>query len=323
MRPAQSVAREPVYVADVGPVASLEKKSLAKPLLKFLGICLVPLALGVSVGKISSSARLYNSTIEDAGRILSDVKNISNSLVTTQQALEKARSRAEGAGMRYLRNDEALLKELDDLPEIQPNMKLVYNSNLYRLPWETVGEVLEFYSGVARLQVLMKKHVEQTKMAQKALADGQNRWIAGMQVPLAALLEMPKGEDPLPTVRLVQLGPPVCPGQSSPNPKGCDAGVTPTEHEYRVSFEGPWGRKTVASVQGEAITGNTIVPLSPDTKVFQGLVRGGEASVSEAAFDARMVELEEHLTRLLELRTRVVERLNATSRESKRFSFFL
>jgi hypothetical protein len=134
---------------------------------------------------------------------------------------------------------------------------------------------------------------------------------------------MPKGEDPLPSVRLVQLGPPICPGQGAPNPKGCDPGVTPVEHEYRTSFDGAWGRKTVGSVQGEAVVGNTIVPLSPDTKVYQGLVRGGEASVAEAAHDARILEIEESLDRLLEFRTRIVDRLNTKARETKRFSFFL
>jgi hypothetical protein len=326
MPAARSYAREPVY--DSTPVANLEKKSMGAGLAKLAGIALIPLALGVAIGSIGSSAKVYNATIADAGKILTDVQAVSGALVATQQTFERARARAEAAGRPkgYLRNDTELIAELKKLPVVEPNLKIVYSSYLYELPSEVVGEVLAFYHGVGNLQALLKRHIEITSSdaSRKALEAGQSNWdMLARNSPLAALLEMPKGNDTVPTVRLVQLGRPVCPGSSAPSDKPCGDGVTPTESEFRASYESGWSRRNVATVQGEAITGNSILPVNIDTKVFTQLVRGGEATVSEVAYDARLAHIDEELGKLMELRTRVVDKLSVKSRESKRFSFFL
>ena len=123
--------------------------------------------------------------------------------------------------------------------------------------------------------------------------------------------EMPKGDDPnaMPYIRLVQLGPPLCPGESKPRPEGCEGGAPPSRRLYRLDMAGNWGSKSLATAQGDAVSGSTLIPLSPDTKVFQQFVRGGESSVAEAAYSERVAAIEQKVLRLLELRARIDERL--------------
>jgi hypothetical protein len=319
-----AVARQPEFVVinDGTAVENIGTKNVIAKLAKFGAIALIPLGLGVAVGQISMSAKHYNRTITDAGRIHADVTAIGSGLTSVQQALERGREHTGGTG--YALNDNGLTEELAQLKLVEPNLEVVYGSSLFDFPHELVKDVITFYQDMLALNAEIKDHVEKARSSSKAIQEGQARWgttLAGIG-GFAGLIELPSGEDSskakgLPRLRLVQVGKPVCGGGQCPD------GTPPDELQFRVSELGNWGTKKVATISGETVKGNSLIPINPDTKVFEHLVKGGQSSLAEEAYQKRLATLEERVTRLLELRDSVLQRLNARKNESQKFSFFL
>jgi hypothetical protein len=327
------VAAQPqiVIVNDGKPVESVEAKSNLLKYGKIAGIALLPLVLGIIIGKISASANVYNRTIVDSGRIVEDLRLISRSLVEFQQTLQVARERGPG-GNAFLVNDTKLTEELDALELVQPNLQVVYHSFLYELPPEIVGDVLSFYNETTLLFEALKDHVDKSKADQKIIQDGQVKLKkvqeTHQQYRYAGLIDLPKASDDddspqIATFRFVQLGAPICPGETRMSEEGCPPGAMPRGHGFRVSELGSWGTKGVTEVNGEFVKADSLIYLNPGTPVFEQMVKGGEPSVAEVAYMRRITELEEKLNNLIERRTVIEQRLNIKAQESKRFTFFL
>ncbi|HEU5060704.1 MAG TPA: hypothetical protein VFU21_29440, partial [Kofleriaceae bacterium] len=86
---------EIIVVQDDASVERVQRKARARMYI-FGAVMIIPLIVGIAVGRIASGAKAYNRVIEDAGKIRDDVKKQREGLIRIQQVLVGAKERARG-----------------------------------------------------------------------------------------------------------------------------------------------------------------------------------------------------------------------------------
>jgi len=328
-RGAHAAAPAIVVVNDGTPVESVAHKDMAVTIAKIGGLMLIPLVLGVVIGKLSASANAHNATIDASVGLRDDVKKVGDSLVKYQTAMQLARE--QGPGGNSFSMDEKHIADLNDsLAAIKPhypNTELAATAHLDEVTEDLARDLLMVQSETLTLYKDIKDHVELSRNAAKSLKKGAVKVGTFNPYKYAGVIDLPTKEEaeagkPI-SFRFVELGMPICPGESAPNPNGCPAGTTPTGFGYRLDELGNWGTKKLTEATGEMIAANRIILFDPGTKVFDQLVKGGEASLAETSYMARLESIEKRLTDLIDLRKNVEQRLNNISNKGKKFSWFM
>lgn len=319
---AQAAQPQIVVVNDGTPVEQVQGKARAKiAVLAAVGV--VALVFGIAVGKISSGAKNYNRTIDDAAKIRDDVKKVRDGLIGIQQTLANAKLRTNG---KYVPGDSKLLAELEALPALQPNIDVVFDSFMYDLQPELVAAILSFYVQTIELNELIKNHIQLSKDGAKALTDAQKKMQGFNPLGYAALLEMPvegaQGLEQFARLKLVQISAPVCDGETSPSETGC-AGKKISGFRYRPDELGPWGVKKVASAEDGAVAADGIVVLDPSSAVLKQIIKGGEPTIAEVGYLDRMKKIDQRVTELIDSQKAIESRLNAKANEGHKFTFFM
>ena len=318
--------QEIVVVQDDASVERVQRKARARMYI-LGGVMIIPLIVGIAIGQVAHRAKTYNRVIEDAGKIREDIKKQREGLIRIQQVLVGAKERGRG---KLPPGDPKLTAELAALPPLAPNIDVVFNSFMYDLSPELVAATLSFYVGALELNDLVKTHVKLSKDADRALQKGQEnktKFLANAgQFGFGGLVETPSEDDQKsgapPKVKIVQLGAPQCEGEKSPNEQGCGSKKI-TGFRYRPDQNGPWGVKKASTVEGGTnIAADAIVALDFN-KVLLDIVNGGDASVAEASYTARINQIEEKVNQLLEAEKGISSRLNNKANESKKFTFFM
>ena len=118
-----AVAARPdiVVINDGQPVESVSKGSAGARYGKLAGLIIVPLAMGLMIGKMSAGANQYNQVIADAAPIRDNVKTIRRSLTEFQVALEEAKE-----GEKFKPGDKKLLAALEAIPTLEGDDELVW-----------------------------------------------------------------------------------------------------------------------------------------------------------------------------------------------------
>jgi hypothetical protein len=318
-------AQQPIVYHDTGPVDRVHKRSHAVKLALIGGALLVPLVVGVVVGVLSAKAKAYNRTIEDAAAVRDDTRKVGESLISMQTVLQTGRERSRGT-QGFMVGDAKLTAELAALPPLTPNIELVFRSHLWELDYDLVAGLLSFYVEAIELNDLLKAHTVASRDAEKILREGQQNMAAFDPYSYGALIEVPTAEEaqagkPV-TMKIVQLGSPVCEGQTKPSDSGCGEAKV-TGYRYRVDELGPWQIKKVVATGGTTFDPDGLVRLDPGSKVLQQLARGGKATVAEAAYMERIDKIYERVLRLIENQGKLEKRLNSHANKGKQFTFFL
>jgi hypothetical protein len=318
-------AQQPIAYHETGPLEHVHKRSRA---LKFALIgagLLAPLALGVVVGVLAAKARAYNRTIDDAAEVRDDTKKVGEGLLNMQTVLQTGRERSRGA-QSFVVGDPKLTAELSALPPLSPNIEMVFRSRLYELDYDLIAGLLSFYVEALELNDQVKQHVTASRNDEKVFKQGEANQQAFAQGAYAGLIELPSEEEarsgsPV-RVRVVQLGSPVCEGQTKPSDAGCGTAKI-TGFRYRVDELGPWQVKKTASAGSGTFDPDGLVQLDPSSKVLQQLAKGGGATVAEAGYMARINAIYERVTKLVENQGKLEKRLNTHAKKEKQFTFFL
>ena len=316
---------EIVIVQDDASVERVQKKARAR-LYILAGVMIIPLIVGVAVGRIASGAKAYNRVIDDAGKIRDDVKKQREGLIRVQQVLVGAKERARG---KLPPGDPKLTGELAALPALNPNIDIVFSSYMYDLKPELVAATLSFYVGALELNEMIKTHVKMSKDSDRALNKGKENLTKFLQSAgqygYGGLIETPSEDEQKagapPKVKIVQIGAPVCEGEKAPNEQGC-GGKKITGFRYKPDTASVWGVKKASAVEGANVTADAIVALDFNKALLE-IVQGGEASAAEAGYTARIGKIEEKVTQLLEAEKGISSRLNNKANESKKFTFFM
>lgn len=336
---AQQAAKGPeiVVVNDGGPVEKVDQKSRAIGIAKIAAIILLPLAIGIAVGQISQSAKTVNKTIDDAGRLRDGVKSIRIAISdNVLNELLRAKERGPG-GNQFVSGDKELTEKLgrkDILPEIK--VEAVYRTYMYELDPKLVQNILEFFSGVHKLQKAVGEHAKSSRSDEGVLSKGKgeredakpkedvNRYIRDAPYRFAVIIDVPteKKKDVQFGARIVEVGPPVCEDNSFAEDGKCP--TQPLGFGYREGMttgEG-WRKSSPTGPQGEMVPAAKLVPIVP-TSVFEELIKGSEPSAAEAAYMRRVSELYTQAEDLVQLGVYIEGKLNSKAKEGKSFTFFL
>lgn len=308
-----------VIVNDGKPVESVEHKRGGLKLVLYAAAFIIPLAIGAVVGKIAAQHKAFNESIGDAGRLRDDVKVIGKGMIAVQQVLQLGRERGPG-GNSFLVNDEKLTAELEALTLVEPAFDLLTQLSMREIGDVLAKETMELYSETARLNAAIKDHISRSKSDAKAMNEAKGK--AGGMYGYGALVELPAAEQagaPV-TVKLVQLGKPVCGGDGKPSDAPCSG--PPTGFQYRLEDGGSWGTGKVATAATGAADG-AMVLLSPASKVLEGLVKGGGPTVAEVAYTKRIRDISDKVDLLVELRKNVETKLNNVANRDTLSTFFL
>jgi hypothetical protein len=322
-----AVAAQPqiVIVNDGQPVESVEHKRRTVKIAVMAAAVLVPLVLGSVLGKIAAQNKAYNAAIGDAGTLRDDVNTVYKSLQNIQSVLQLARERGGG---RFVVNDEQLIKDLEALALVEPSPALLTQIQLTQLPEAAASSTIELYSTTSRLNAMIKDHIRKSKADQRAYAKGRENTAQFLSKAgpggYGALVALPPGgAEGAAVIRMVQLGPPLC---EDGKPAERCAGP-PTGYMYRADEGGQWASGKLGGNAG--VGDKSLVVLDPDSKVLQGLVKGGEATVMEAAYLERVNSIRELLEGdsgdggVLALGKGLQAMLQSVSNRSTKTTFFL
>ena len=314
-----------VVVHDGSPVERVEHRSHAVKFGLLAAAILAPLVLGVVVGVLSSKAKAYNRTIDDAAAVRDDTRKLGEGLINIQTTLQTGRERSRGA-QSFVLGDTKLTAELAALPALAPNIELVFSSHLYELDYDLVAGLLSFYVEALELNDLVKEHVAASKDAEKVFKEGQANMDSFDPRSYAGMIDVPSAEDAQSgkpaMLKIVQLGSPVCEGQTKPSDAGC-GGAKVTGFRYRVDELGPWGLKKLAASSGGNFDPDGLVRLDLSSKVLQQLAKGGKATVAEAGYMTRITAIQDRVVKLIDNQGKLEKRLNSHANKGKNFTFFL
>jgi hypothetical protein len=320
-----AVAAQPqiVIVNDGQGVENVGHKRNGAKMAVYAAILLVPLILGSVLGKIAASNGAFNSAIADAGKLGENVKAVGKSLIAVQQVLQVARERGNG---RFTLNDQQLIKDLEALTLADPSYELLTQIELQQIPTQVAQETIGFYRDATKLNALIREHIAKSKSDQKAFQAGGERAgaTAGKMGPagtFGALIALPSAEQAGGgvKVKLVQLGLPVCEdGKAAQQCPGAPSG-----YQYRLDETGPWGTAKLGVGDGQ------LVMLDQNSKVLEGLMVGGEASVTATSYLKRINDIRELLegedggAGVLAARQNLTTMLQNISNRSTKPTFFL
>jgi hypothetical protein len=318
-----SAAPSIVVVNDGRPVESVEDKGASMRLVKIGGILVIPLILGMVVGQVASEAKAHNHSVDDASALAANVEQVGKQLLAVQQVLQVAKERGQKEGKPWYKlNDPQLVKDLQALEPLSPDLTLLEKVYLHKFNEKFVEQLLPFYAETVALQKALREHVKQSVADQKVIEEGATKLGKFSPRAYAGLLETPSPEEaqsgkPV-MFKLVQLGLPICEANGKPSADGCSA--LPAEFQYRISESGQWGTRKVS---GSEIASGGLVFFNPDTEFFRGILKGGGASVAEAAYMERLENIDQKVEALVGVRKFLLQVLNNKKQQSKQFTFFL
>jgi hypothetical protein len=236
----------------------------------------------------------------------------------------------EGSNGHFKLNDEKLIADLEALKLVDPSYELLTEIQLNQVPSQVAQETIGFYRDVTKLNAAIREHILKSKADAKAFQKGGERAAAkagkmGPSGMIGALISVPAtpADGTAVKVKMVQLGMAVCedgkPAEKCPG--------APTGYQVRADETGVWSTAKLGAASG--LGDGQLVLLDPDSKVLEGLMVGGEASVTATAYLQRINAIRELLegengdAGVLALRQNLSTMLQNISNRSTKPTFFL
>jgi hypothetical protein len=326
---AQPRAAEPQIIVKIERdehIESVERKNKMISIAKVAGLALIPLIVGVAMGQIGTNAKNYNRTISDSGKVAKEVKRVRLSLGDYQKAFQKGESRG------FKAYDKDLTDALEAVKFEPPDGKIMYESFVYDLNPELVGNMLYFASEASKLSKDIQTHLSLTKRDDKNLVAAIENKTAGepektenderyTMYRYAVIPSVPTeeeaGKGKAFGAQLVEIGRPKCVDGNVSETGECQGPVA--GFRVRTGPDEPW--KTIDNAPGTAESDKIVPLLSNGT--MDALVKGSTPSLTEMTYIERVRSLYEKTKQIIELGESVQGRLDAKSRESAKFTFFL
>ncbi len=336
-----------VIVNDGRPVESVANTNKSAVIGKIVAMLLAPLIAGVLIGKLSAGANQYNQVIDDAKPIIEDVNKVRKGLTELTAILESGKK-----GQKFAPGDPKLTEKLTKLfasdkaskgpkdskekegeskeqPKkrgvLEGNDKLVFKSSLYHLDWKTSSTIYGFYADLHTLKTQLKAHIRAANKEAKIFDAAKTKLGGFNPKAFGAVLITPSADDaaagrPV-TMKLVQLGAPVCAGETKANPAGCGDGPL-AGIQHRDDQLGAWKTDSLAPTGEEGEWADAIVFLEP-SKTLEQVLKGGDATVAEVDYDKRIKAIDALTAQLLQTSKNITKVLGEKANESGKFSFFL
>lgn len=312
----QAVQAQPqIVVVREGEVEQVNKGRGAT-LMKWLAIGAIPLAIGFVIGGISYKNQEYNATISDATGLVEEIRTIGKPLQALTDTLLVAKER--GAGRQgFLVGDKQLTADIETLALKPPDATPLLQSHLYNMDAKLVEDTLLFYSDLRQLYALVETHVKLSKGDEKKVPKGSDVAKAIRQgARFGVIINVPKKEGDIPQAEVVEIGLPVCAGQTTPAPQGCGS-ADPAGFQYRPDMTNTaWGSKP----WGKTFDPSHVVMFDSSSAVTRAMLQGADSFFDELSYMKRIQDIESQTQALMERRKSIEDRLNRKATESKRFS---
>ncbi len=331
---AAHAAPEIIVVNDGKPVESVERSSKGMRYLKIAALVAVPLIVGVVIGQISQSAKIYNRTISDAARLANDMKRVRTSIQNVNDALLIAKEKGLKAG------DPELTKMLADI-ELEPvEPAVAYHSYLYEMKPDIVQAAMDFYAQASLLKGLLEDHVKKSQADAKGMALAQQKFdeakpnqevnpylASASNYRYGVIYDIPSEEEAqsgaIPGAKLVEIGPPVCGNNRASDTGNCADEVKGFGYRESAPSDG-WGLMKVFQPQSaeEGVPAKSLVLLRP-TGTMDALLKGSQGTIAEMGYQTRLKRIDEIVEPLIQFGADVEKKLRAKASEGEKFTFFL
>jgi hypothetical protein len=332
-------APEIVIVHDGKPVENVGAESHASTLLKIAVPAVVALIVGITVGKVGTSAASYNDGLKGAKAVLGDkttpstVAFLKKSLSDLDTALDEAKTK------KGFKPDLALDKTLKEMAQkLEVKSELVFRAKENSLDAEVAGQILSFYAGVTEIKDMIDQHNkaalgdDMSLKKGKDAADATDAAAVGGQFKYGVLIQSPTETDKSDFgAKVVILAGVYC-GGASPV-ANCAQGESPSAFAYQndpgsTPIKGDYVREGSDNVPTKKI-----IPLLQNG-VRDSLIKGGEPTVSEYYYTRRVRAIYDRIHGkpgqdgkatggLLDDGNKLETRLQQEANKGSRFSFFM
>lgn len=338
MAQAGQAQRAPEIVINVNEGPPAEHVGASKRIggiLKWVGIALVPLIVGMLVGAAGRSAAHYNEGTKGAKAIVSHV-------TVAKRGLGKLQSILDDAKKKGLKPDKALSASLKPLvEELKPDTTKIYAAKQGTLGAELSNNITTFFASVAQVQQMLEEHQRTAAFDDAALVtaadamkaatmkETENAAIASMATVYpyryGIVLSNPSATDPTKKkpfgAQIIEIGQPYCNSGQLSTSGVCPDGIA--GFGYRDAMASSWAKGDLASVAPDAlIPTDKIVPLLP-SQIADGLVKGPGPTAAEAAYIAQLTSISKRLEEVITAANELETKLNQKAKVGDKFTFFM
>jgi hypothetical protein len=269
---------------------------------------LVPLFVGYVVGGIMNTNQGINSAIDDAAFLYKDFSDVGKSLQKIEEALDQAKDRGKG---QLIPHDKELTAALEELKLQAPDTTVLFHANMSQMSKGTPEKIFTFYQRVTTLYAKIEAH--------KRLAKGDERkQVPKQQGQYAVVVRVPTGEGQQPYVDLVEVGAPICKGDTKISAEGCPAEKPPEKFQVRNDPSGTWQILPFVT-SGAGVAADSILQLG-DNPVKQAFMVGAKEFVDTIGYMQRIRDIDADVRDLSQLRSDVQNALTVEKQKSKSFA---
>lgn len=329
-----------VIVNDGKPVENVGAQSTGTTVLKIAVPAAIALIIGITVGKVGTSASNYNDGLKGAKAILGDKTQTSSVAFLKKELSDLDTALDEAKTKHSFKPDLALDKTLKDAAaKLDVKSDLVFRAKQNTLDPEVSGQILAFYAGVQEVKDMIDQHNKAAlgddmslkkgkEAADKADADG----VGGM-FKYGVLIQSPTDQDRVDFgAKVVVLAGVYCGGGGSPVAK-CPEGESPTAFAYQNDPGSTPIKGDLVTSGSDNVPTKKIVPLLQNG-VRDSLIKGGEPTVSEYYYTRRVRAIYDRIHGkvgqdgkasggLLDDGNKLETRLSTEANKGTRFSFFM
>lgn len=305
----------------------------------------IALIVGITVGKIGTSAASYNEGLRGARAILGDRNTPSTVAMLKKQLSDLDNLLDEAKTKNGFKPDLELDKKLKEMAQkLDVNTELVFRAKQNTLDPQLSGQILSFYAGIVEVKSMIDVHnkaaVGDDIMLKKAkegadkatLKENEVAALAG-QFRYAVLLSAPTETDRSDFgAKVVEIAGVYCGGGNTPVAR-CPDGEYPAAFAYRNEPGGTPIKGDLVPTGSDSLPPKKIVPLLQNG-IRDSLVKGGEPTVSEYYYTRRLRALYDRIHGragqdgkpvggLIEEGNKLETRLQTEAGKSTRFSFFM
>jgi hypothetical protein len=269
----------------------------------------VPLFVGYVVGGINNANNNINNAIDDAKLLYDDFTAVGKNLQDIEAALDAAKDRGKG---QLFPHDKELTAALDAMKLQAPDTTKLFHANMQNMSPSVPEKVFSFYTGVTALYAKIENHKRIAK------AD-ERKQIEKKEVgQYATVLRVPSDEKQSPYVELVEVGAPICKGDTKISAQGCDASKPPEKFQVRTDPTGSWQIVPFASTSTDVA--KDVILMIGDNNVKNAFMVGAKEFVDTVGYMQRIREIDAQVRELSQQRADVQNALTLEKQKSKSFA---
>jgi hypothetical protein len=336
-----TVQRQPemIIVNDGVPVENVGAESHASTLLKILVPAVIALVVGITVGKVGTSASSYNDGLKGAKAILGDKSTPSTVAFLKKELSDLDTALDEAKTKRAFKPDLDLDKKLKEAAlKLEVKSELVFRAKENTLDPIIAGQILAFYAGITEIKDMIDVHNKAalgddlSLKKGKEAADAVDAAAVGGQYKYGVLIQSPTETEHTDFgAKIVVLSGVYC-GGAAPVAK-CGEGESPSAFAYQNEPGGTPIKGEYVRDGSDNVPTKKIIPLLQNG-VRDSLIKGGEPTVSEFYYTRRVRAIYDRIHGkvgqdgkpsggLLDDGNKLETSLTTEANKGSRFSFFM